>query len=109
MGHLRQRSTPGNKKEEVKQKVNQNCCGRNSNYGICAKCLHLRELTKHHVLPRRTFNSGRDSPILHVCRSCHDIIDAMTEGREHLGREYLIEMTQDWLRGFFVQENREAA
>lgn len=49
------------------------CTG--SHYGLCCKCLYLRDLTKHHVYPRRFFGNSPNSPILFLCRGCHDSIE----------------------------------
>jgi hypothetical protein len=45
--------------------------------GICPKCLTLKPLTKHHVLPKRHFGCGDRSPILFLCRECHDLIELL--------------------------------
>ena len=78
---------------------NENCCGRNSNYGLCPKCLRLRELTKHHILPKRVFAPGKHSPLLHLCRECHDTIDYLTLEWDDKNREYIIYETVLWLTG----------
>lgn len=81
--------------------MNDNCCGRNSNYGMCPKCLKLRELTKHHILPRRRFPAGKNSPLLHLCRPCHTEIDDFTLDWDDMERSYFIEMTVLWLKGVY--------
>lgn len=73
------------------------CCGKQSNYGMCPRCLRLRELTKHHILPQRNWGNPKDTPLLHLCRSCHDIIDAMTEEWEMEARSFIISATAHWL------------
>jgi hypothetical protein len=73
-------------------------CNQRSNYGMCAKCTRLRELTKHHILCRRTWGSPGNTPLLHVCRSCHDIVDKLTEEWEGESREYIIAETAKWLK-----------
>ncbi len=79
--------------------MNDNCCGRSSSYGLCPRCHKLRELTKHHILPKRRFPAGRNSPLLHLCRVCHDVIDDLTFLWEEMERSYIIEQTVRWLKG----------
>jgi len=79
--------------------MENNCCGRSSNYGLCPRCTRLRELTKHHILPKRRFPAGKNSPLLHLCRACHDVIDYLTLLWEDMERSYIIEQTVAWLKG----------
>jgi hypothetical protein len=38
----------------------------------CPKCMQVRVLTKHHILPKRYF---RGSPVIELCRQCHDALE----------------------------------
>lgn len=70
---------------------------RKRNQGLCPKCLRLKPMTKHHILPKRFF--GSNSPILNLCRSCHDLIEELIPESVKLDfREYM-ELTVDFLRG----------
>lgn len=43
--------------------------------GLCPKCLDVDELTKHHILPKRHFPVSPESPLLWLCRGCHDQLE----------------------------------
>lgn len=45
--------------------------------GVCTKCHTLQPLTKHHLLPKRHFPPDKDSPIVFLCRGCHDSIELL--------------------------------
>lgn len=49
------------------------CTG--GHYGICPRCMYLRDLTKHHIYPRRFFGKLLNAPILFLCRTCHDLLE----------------------------------
>ncbi len=77
----------------------KDCCGKSAGYGFCSKCKELRELTRHHSTPQRRYPSNRNSPLVYLCRPCHDIADELTFVWEDYGRSYLIDQCQRWLRG----------
>lgn len=79
--------------------MTENCCGKCAGYGLCPKCLRLRELTRHHILPKRVYPLGKNSPLLYVCRDCHDVIDDLTFMWEEMGRSYIVDQTVRWLQG----------
>lgn len=59
-------------------------------WGMCPNCLYLRDLTRHHIYPVRFFGKPKNSPILFLCRSCHDLIESRIPANEKLTkREYL--------------------
>lgn len=80
-------------------------CRNGERWGLCPSCLYLRELTKHHIYPVRFFGRPKNSPILHICRSCHDNVeklipvDMQLTKRDYLqiAREFLGE---GWMRAF---------
>lgn len=44
--------------------------------GLCPKCLHIRDLTRHHIYPKRYFGSHVINPIIcFLCRRCHDLVE----------------------------------
>ncbi len=47
--------------------------------GICPKCLEIKELSKHHVFPRRWF---KRKEIILLCRECHNNIELIISQRE---------------------------
>ena len=49
------------------------------NKKVCPACLVPKVLTKHHILPKRYFKS---SPILELCRECHDALERSIETNE---------------------------
>lgn len=68
-----------------------------SHYGICPKCLYLRDLTKHHLYPRRFFGNGSNSPILFLCRGCHDGIENLIPRDEPLQKEDYLQIAREFL------------
>ena len=40
---------------------------------ICPACLEQKEMTKHHVYPKRHF--GKNAMIFELCRACHDKLE----------------------------------
>lgn len=47
--------------------------------GICPKCLELKELSRHHIFPRRWF---KRKEIIFFCRECHNNIEFIISQRE---------------------------
>lgn len=66
-------------------------------WGLCPKCLYLRDLTRHHVYPARFFGRSKNSPILHLCRSCHDALERIIPQHVQLHKDDYIQLTQEFL------------
>ena len=66
-------------------------------YGLCPKCLELKELTKHHIFPRRFFKKDKRPAILHLCRSCHDKLEMRIPYKEKMYKSEYIAITQEFL------------
>jgi len=45
----------------------------------CPKCGYFREMTRHHIYPRRHFKSDQ---VILLCRDCHDGIEKIIYNRE---------------------------
>lgn len=71
------------------------CTG--GHYGLCGRCLYLRELTKHHLYPRRFFGNSSNSPILFLCRSCHDAIEKLIPVETPLEKEDYLQIAREFL------------
>jgi len=56
-------------------------CKQQRKYGECPKCHQRKQLTVHHILPKRFFRS--DETIL-ICRECHDDLEMMIPVKERL-------------------------
>jgi len=67
------------------------------NCGLCPKCLVIKRLTRHHLLPVRHFGDGSRSPILHLCRQCHDEIEKLIPYIKLSPREYF-RIARDFLK-----------
>lgn len=65
--------------------------------GLCPKCLYIRELTKHHVYPRRFYGNHKNSPLLHLCRSCHDNIEKVIDPHIKLSKGAYLQLTREFL------------
>ncbi len=50
--------------------------------GICAKCLELKTLTRHHVFPRKRFKHQNNAPKCFLCQECHSRFHSLVEGVE---------------------------
>jgi len=77
----------------------------NDRWGLCPKCLYLRDLTKHHIYPRRFFGTPKNSPILHLCRDCHDKIEELLPRHDKLSKRDYLQICrdflgEDWIRAF---------
>lgn len=67
--------------------------------GRCRMCLrpdHVRQLTRHHLLPRRrsgrvTFQINHPLNIVPLCRECHDLVETEESARKMLRRVLLVE------------------
>ena len=66
-------------------------------YGLCPACKYLRELTRHHIYPRRFFGKNQNSPILHLCRACHDLIEEEIPLEERLSKREYMQIAVDFL------------
>lgn len=68
--------------------------------GLCPKCLQIKEITKHHILPKRYFKKKNDYMVLHLCRECHNILEMVikkNEKNKELSRENYIGIAQQFI------------
>ena len=65
---------------------------------LCPKCKKLREGTRHHLLPVRFFGSNPNSPILFLCRDCHDLIEKEIPQHTKLEREEYFQIAVEFLQ-----------
>lgn len=70
---------------------------RQTKWGLCPKCLYLRDLTAHHIYPRRFFGTPKNSPILHLCRGCHDKIELTIPKDEPLSKRDYLQLAREFL------------
>ena len=66
-------------------------------WGLCPACLYLRDLTKHHIYPRRFFGTPQNSPILHLCRGCHDKLELLIPRDEKLSKQDYLQICREFL------------
>ena len=52
----------------------------------CPKCGKIKARTMHHIWPRR-FYEAEGSPILYICRACHDDLEKVIAEYERLPKE----------------------
>jgi len=67
--------------------------------GLCARCLIVKRLTKHHIFPKRFFGSNPGSPILHLCRDCHNDIEVHIPQHTELERDEYLAIAVEFLKG----------
>lgn len=65
--------------------------------GMCPVCLYLRDLTRHHIYPRRFFGTPKNSPVLHLCRSCHNRIEELLPRHDKLTKREYLQITREFL------------
>ena len=51
-------------------------------FGLCPRCLELKQLTRHHIYPKRWFKKDHEQPICYLCRDCHNDIEYILWCRE---------------------------
>lgn len=78
-------------------------CRNGERWGLCPACLYLRELTKHHIYPVRFFGRPKNSPILHLCRSCHDEIEKEISVTEQLTKRDYLQIAREFLGGGWMR------
>ena len=66
-------------------------------YGLCPKCLYLRDLTKHHIYPKRFFGRHSNTAILLLCRSCHDLLETNIPQDDILHKEDYLQIAREFL------------
>jgi hypothetical protein len=59
----------------------------------------VKPLTRHHLLPRRFYGSDPSSPILHICRKCHDEIEEIIPQYQKLPDEEYFAIAREFLKG----------
>ena len=64
-------------------------------HGICPKCLECRNLTSHHIYPKRFF--GHSQNILLICRDCHDEIEEIIPKHNILKKSEYKKLHKQWL------------
>jgi len=65
---------------------------------MCPKCLQIREASRHHITPKRFFGSNQNSPILYLCRDCHDEIEKHIPQFTRLDRDEYFQIAADFLQ-----------
>lgn len=46
--------------------------------GMCLKCEQMKELTEHHIKPRRHYGNGKGNwEVILLCRECHDMLERL--------------------------------
>lgn len=66
-------------------------------WGLCPKCMYLRDLTKHHVYPRRFFGNPPNAPILFLCRGCHDQLELIIPRDTPLHKDDYLQLAREFL------------
>lgn len=80
-------------------------CRNGNRWGLCPQCLYLRDLTAHHIYPKRFFGTPKNSPILYLCRECHDEIEKLIPRDEELPKREYLQIAREflgngWIRAF---------
>jgi hypothetical protein len=65
---------------------------------ICPKCKEICRGTKHHCLPKRHYRRQKNTPILLLCRRCHDKLELMIPFNKQ-PKEFYYEVINTFLEG----------
>lgn len=52
--------------------------------GICPKCKEVKELTNHHIYPKRFYGNQFSRRKLLICRTCHNTLETFIPQREKM-------------------------
>lgn len=63
--------------------------------GLCARCLEIKRLTRHHIYPRQFF---KKSPIIYLCEECHNTLHQMYP-RLKVSKYFYLELVQEFILG----------
>ena len=74
-----------------------------SQRGICARCLELKQLEKHHLFPLEFFRKQRKAPIVMLCSECHRRLHKILP-RKKLSKKQYVEITEQFLLGGHQRE-----
>lgn len=66
-------------------------------WGLCPVCLFLRDLTRHHIYPKRFFGEPKNSPVLYLCRGCHDGIEERIPQHDKLTKREYLQIAREFL------------
>ena len=64
--------------------------------GLCVKCMRIRQLQKHHVLPVSKYGRKDNHSTILLCDDCHKEIERILPYRKLDTDEYL-HITKMWL------------
>jgi len=56
---------------------------------LCPKCLEIRTATKHHIFPQKFYRSNASSPLLFLCRECHNKLEQFLGTKKLSRKEYI--------------------
>ncbi len=65
--------------------------------GICPKCREVKELTTHHLFPRRFYGTKQNKKVLLICRSCHNRLETFIPQKEKMPDKFYFEIVELFL------------
>jgi hypothetical protein len=79
--------------------------------GICVKCMLIRNIERHHVLPRKWFKRYNVS-VITLCSECHREIHELIPCFKRLSKRQYFGIHRQWIQGknpavFFKREEEE--
>lgn len=57
-------------------------------WGYCPKCEDWKQLTRHHIVPKRFFGWQREPIVILLCRDCHDELEKIIPISEKQERSF---------------------
>jgi hypothetical protein len=66
---------------------------------VCAKCINIREIEKHHIFPKRFFSGRNNQSKINLCASCHREIESLLPYYFKFSKGQYIEIHRAWIRG----------
>lgn len=72
----------------------------------CPKCKKPKDLTKHHVFPKRYFGNGnKNNSTIQLCRDCHNELELLIP-LEQKPKKFYLTLTWAWLTNSLVPADR---
>jgi hypothetical protein len=66
-------------------------------YGLCPACKKMRNLTEHHLYPKRFFGKKNNKALLLICVDCHRALEKRIPSDKKLRRDDYLHIARVFL------------